>query len=461
MRLTSELSNLRLCFPEGFDTGEQNKIGTNDLRAILTSLCLTNGHVVLTDTQLVDNQRIMPLVASQGFEELQKNTRVDGMPPVVASTRSEKSFDQILEEGMLLRKDGPMQFSSLSFPVQNRINKLYDMGQLDLESFYDTTWDLMKVDFRSHIARLNELFPVSGSARTLWDNQAMKASDYPNLAESQLKYLESISHESISLICRSLSEAIEREKKRIGAPLTRTNYWNVLATLPLPSARVYDAIRWWAFDRTYNSNFAGRHGLRSSSSGEARQSYFTELEIPLESLTKEKCERQPQELQDVEPVSPYEFPLSLLRAIRDDQAFVDSLGAIRDAEEKGSTSEKNAATERHMQLLTKAITRNASDDLRKKILLPKYKVVSKIVTHRIFWAPRLALDFAPLALELLARTICAASGHPESLTLINNVALTLSAIDVSTTVVEGLFTEVLLEPSPPFKAFIHDLRKLV
>jgi hypothetical protein len=143
----SKRRDLQLQFVATLDTVLRRK--RRDTEFVLKLGALTAKHMVMSDTQLLDNEGIRQLLLHDGaFKEFLTAADVDGVGPIVCCVRSPK-LEEILRN-MVVERDRPMLFSSLSGATNERLQALAPTER-DIEGFLD----IAGPEYRDYVERLD------------------------------------------------------------------------------------------------------------------------------------------------------------------------------------------------------------------------------------------------------------------------------------------------------------------
>jgi hypothetical protein len=150
--------------PSAFDVVLQWQFDTSYLRNLLKILLLSNRHVAFYDVSLIDNHHLWTIFKEPSSQEFQKRDNLGDAAPVISIARRGGSFEEIVEQDVLLREVRPTRFSYLwreGYGRQGDLDTLHRMGELSLHKLYEIEFEYKRqVD-------LNAALAPTGSARGL------------------------------------------------------------------------------------------------------------------------------------------------------------------------------------------------------------------------------------------------------------------------------------------------------
>lgn len=307
---------------------------------ILKLALLMSKHLLVSDTQLVDNRGVRALFTRKAVREFLKTPDPDGVTPTIACVRGLSGFEKVLEE-WLINREKPALFSSLSKEQNDQIQQKYGKeGVNTLGPFYDICRKGGE-DFESHIKNLEEVFQRTDISRTEWGKLKRK---YPeSVAEAvtvekailttlinkrKVKHTEDIHIQVMEKQLR-LCQLIESTVEKGG--LDRSALYNKINVFDAPES-IKPFVKRQILDKPYNDGFA-----EANQSDLIRGDKYQVISL-LDGAPNiaQKTEKPYQILKEVKI-----FPLSLrgvsfaaIRKIRSSDFFLKGLELLHDPSEE-------------------------------------------------------------------------------------------------------------------------------
>ena len=272
----SDLRDIRfdVVFPSGLDTVlQQNQDFIGERRRVERIIkldLLFAKHLMVSDTQLVDNIGVHSLFSDNSFMDFVKTRHSDGVIPLIANVRpGVNDFGEVVDK-MLRAK---MIFSHL--PLEPQENQLY-ASECTRPALYCLAQHEGR-NLEEHVRRLDIVYQATN--RVTW---TMPRKRYPNLVKHLFGKLwpqfPDKSLYAVSQLKEKLLDAIDNPPKDRPEdnPPTRSTFYRIIKSYQSRTSLKND-FRVLFVDFPYNLNFALSHRLQLVSHGEFRQRIYERL----------------------------------------------------------------------------------------------------------------------------------------------------------------------------------------
>jgi hypothetical protein len=268
----SRRRELQLQFVATLDTVLRRK--SHDTEFVLKLGALTAKHMVMSDTQFLDNEGMRQLLLHDGgFREFLTTADVDGVVPIVCCARSPK-LEKILTD-MVVERDRPMLLSSFSGETNQRLQAL-SSTERNIERFLN----IAGPEYRDYVGRLNGMFFFEERAKSLsllpWAEWRWEYSDLVREAlEAKIQALNdaagligtSRQAEDTLRMCVHLQRSIENRR------VDRSALYRELRKIPGKQASRQGITR-EIIDRPYIDNMVLSNGFHRIGGREHTRPYF-------------------------------------------------------------------------------------------------------------------------------------------------------------------------------------------
>ncbi len=316
---------------------------------------LTSKHMVLSETQLLDNRGIREFLSRRSVRQFLKAPDLDGIRPIIACVPSSASFEEFLKS--MLHREKPMIFSSLSEEQNDEIQHHYGRGKTPgLGHFYDICAKGGE-NFSQHLRHLEEVFdrPEDSrlKSRTLIEEYPALVSQAVEVRKSalrtriaQLKLSNNVEPMYVSStekqyeLCGQVEKALQGE----GLNINRSVLYDKINKSEMPEP-LKELIKRQVLDHPYNQNIAIPNGFHYITGDEYRSSSLWEGD-PI--IAKKVEELRAEEFGTIPclPVSIEQIDFETIARIRDSHSFARNLENLCNP-----TSDKSAFLREHFSFL--------------------------------------------------------------------------------------------------------------